>query len=158
MQACNDVCKYYDWYFCLAHTSSFELFVLIVLLFAQLLTYCSNGFLDKFPIDFDFRILLPITESLICDRPMTKNSWFPQRGFFEIFRNCLFRALADQLYGDSGDRYHMDLRSNTVEYMRRNREDFEPFFDPEYEGVTFDRHLDLLEEDGTFAGKFDNQK
>jgi len=66
--------------------------------------------------------------------------------------NCLFRALADQLYGDSGDRYHMDLRSNTVEYMRRNREDFEPFFDPEYEGVTFDRHLDLLEEDGTFAG------
>ena len=63
--------------------------------------------------------------------------------------------MADQLYGDSGDRYHMDLRSNTVEYMRRNREDFEPFFDPEYEGVTFDRHLDLLEEDGTFAGKCD---
>ena len=60
------------------------------------------------------------------------------------------------MYGDSGDRYHMDLRSNTVEYMRRNREDFEPFFDPEYEGVTFERHLDLLEEDGTFAGKFDN--
>jgi len=66
--------------------------------------------------------------------------------------NCLFRALADQLYGDSGDRYHMDLRSNTVDFIRRNREDFEPFFAVGEDGASFDRHLENLAEDGTFAG------
>ena len=36
--------------------------------------------------------------------------------------------------------------------MRKNKEDFEPFFASD-EGLTFDRHLDLLSEDGTYAGK-----
>merc|ERR1712150_360959 len=61
--------------------------------------------------------------------------------------NCLFRALADQLYG-SPDRYKR-LRQEVVQYMRTHREDFEPFHD---EHDPFDHHLELLEQDGTYAG------
>ena len=38
-----------------------------------------------------------------------------------------------------------------VDYMRRNKEDFEPFFACD-DGLNFDRHLELLAEDGTYAG------
>ena len=38
-----------------------------------------------------------------------------------------------------------------VDYMRRCKEDFEPFFASD-EGIDFERHLELLEEDGTYAG------
>jgi len=65
--------------------------------------------------------------------------------------NCLFRALADQLYGDP-DSYHRRLRNETVDFMRRNKSDFEPFFVVGEDGQSFERHLDLLDEDGTFAG------
>lgn len=66
--------------------------------------------------------------------------------------NCLFRALADQLYGgQEGQKLHGRLRNETVKYMLKNKEDFEPFFASD-EGLTFDRHLDLLSEDGTYAG------
>ena len=42
-----------------------------------------------------------------------------------IFRNCLFRALGDQL--DGNNRRHHYHRSETVKYMIENRNDFEPF-------------------------------
>ena len=45
--------------------------------------------------------------------------------------------------------YHLKLRREVVDYMRQHRDDFEPFVD---EDVTFDRHLELLEQDGTYAG------
>ena len=69
-----------------------------------------------------------------------------------FFRNCLFRALADQLYGNSKaiGGYHLKLRRETVNYIRLHRQDFEPFVD---EDVTFDRHCELLEQDGTYAGE-----
>ena len=35
--------------------------------------------------------------------------------------------------------------------MRRNKQDFEPFFASD-EGVDFNRHLELLAADGTYAG------
>ncbi len=44
----------------------------------------------------------------------------------------------------------MKLRREVVEYIRQHREDFEPFVD---EDVTFDRHVELLEQDGTYAGE-----
>ena len=71
---------------------------------------------------------------------------------FSHVRNCLFRALADQLYGNNKaiGGYHMKLRREVVEYIRQHREDFEPFVD---EDVTFDRHVELLEQDGTYAGE-----
>ena len=64
----------------------------------------------------------------------------------------MFRALADQLYGNSKaiSGYHMKLRREVVDFIRQHREDFEPFVD---EDVTFDRHLELLEQDGTYAGQ-----
>jgi hypothetical protein len=39
--------------------------------------------------------------------------------------NCLFRALADQLEGSESS--HLIYRKNVCEYMRRNRDEFEPF-------------------------------
>ncbi|XP_042199730.1 OTU domain-containing protein 3 [Callorhinchus milii] len=61
--------------------------------------------------------------------------------------NCLFRALGDQLEGHS--RNHLKHRRETVDYMVKHREDFEPFVEDE---VPFDRYVMNLEKPGTFAG------
>ena len=53
--------------------------------------------------------------------------------------NCLFRALSDQLYGE--DARHAEIRADVVDYMRRNRGDFEPFLVDE---TSFERHLQNL--------------
>jgi OTU domain-containing protein 3 len=50
--------------------------------------------------------------------------------------NCMFRALSDQLHGGS-DR-HLEFRAGVVEFMKSNREDFEPFLVDE---TSFERHL-----------------
>ena len=65
-----------------------------------------------------------------------------------LYRNCLFRALSDQLYGNP--QKHKQLRKEVVNYMRLHRDDFEPFHSDEFH--PFDRHLELMEEDGTYAG------
>lgn len=62
--------------------------------------------------------------------------------------NCLFRALSDQLHGTPEK--HGQLRSQVVNYIRLHRDDFEPFHSDE--NVPFDQHLELLEQDGTYAG------
>jgi hypothetical protein len=49
--------------------------------------------------------------------------------------NCLFRALGDQLEGHS--RNHLKHRQETVDYMIKQREDFEPFVEDD---VPFDKH------------------
>lgn len=61
--------------------------------------------------------------------------------------NCLFRALGDQLDGNSED--HMKYRQEVVQYMKDHRADFEPFVEDD---ISFDRHLDNLSEVGTFGG------
>ncbi|KAM4758546.1 OTU domain-containing protein 3 [Cyanocitta cristata] len=61
--------------------------------------------------------------------------------------NCLFRALGDQLEGHS--RNHLRHRQETVEYMVRQRGDFEPFVEDD---VPFDKHVANLAKPGTFAG------
>ncbi|NXS63856.1 OTUD3 protein, partial [Brachypteracias leptosomus] len=61
--------------------------------------------------------------------------------------NCLFRALGDQLEGHS--RNHLRHRQETVEYMREQREDFEPFVEDD---VPFEKHVSNLAQPGTFAG------
>nr|XP_033778195.1 OTU domain-containing protein 3 isoform X2 [Geotrypetes seraphini] len=61
--------------------------------------------------------------------------------------NCLFRALGDQLEGHS--RNHLKHRQETVDYMVRQRIDFEPFVEDD---VPFDRHIASLSKPGTFAG------
>ena len=50
-------------------------------------------------------------------------------------RNCLFRALADQLEGDMAE--HSKHRQETVRFMVDHRDDFEPFVEDD---VPFDRH------------------
>ena len=61
--------------------------------------------------------------------------------------NCLFRALGDQLHGNSND--HFLYRTKVVNYMKQNRQDFEPFVEDD---LSFDSHLSSLAESGTFAG------
>eukprot|EP00095_Tigriopus_kingsejongensis_P001283 maker-scaffold359_size197282-snap-gene-0.28 protein:Tk01283 transcript:maker-scaffold359_size197282-snap-gene-0.28-mRNA-1 annotation:"hypothetical protein CAPTEDRAFT_108175" len=61
--------------------------------------------------------------------------------------NCLFRALSDQIHGSSEQHGH--FRRNVVDFMRHHRADFEPFLVDE---PSFERHLELLEQDGTFGG------
>ncbi|NXT47625.1 OTUD3 protein, partial [Pluvianellus socialis] len=61
--------------------------------------------------------------------------------------NCLFRALGDQLEGHS--RNHLRHRQETVDYMIKRREDFEPFVEDD---VPFEKHVTNLAKPGTFAG------
>ncbi|NWS76767.1 OTUD3 protein, partial [Crotophaga sulcirostris] len=61
--------------------------------------------------------------------------------------NCLFRALGDQLEGHS--RNHLRHRQETVDYMIKRREDFEPFVEDD---VPFEKHVTNLTKPGTFAG------
>ncbi|ELU14639.1 hypothetical protein CAPTEDRAFT_108175 [Capitella teleta] len=61
--------------------------------------------------------------------------------------NCLFRALGDQLEGHG--RNHLKYRHDVVEFIRKNRADFEPFVEDD---VPFDRHISMLSKPGTYAG------
>ncbi|NXA11060.1 OTUD3 protein, partial [Sapayoa aenigma] len=61
--------------------------------------------------------------------------------------NCLFRALGDQLEGHS--RNHLRHRQETVDFMVKQREDFEPFVEDD---VPFEKHVTNLAKPGTFAG------
>ncbi|XP_035200676.1 OTU domain-containing protein 3 [Oxyura jamaicensis] len=61
--------------------------------------------------------------------------------------NCLFRALGDQLEGHS--RNHLRHRQETVDYMIKQREEFEPFVEDD---VPFEKHVTNLAKPGTFAG------
>uniref|UniRef100_A0AAA9TZA2 OTU domain-containing protein 3 n=1 Tax=Bos taurus TaxID=9913 RepID=A0AAA9TZA2_BOVIN len=61
--------------------------------------------------------------------------------------NCLFRALGDQLEGHS--RNHVKHRQETVDYMIKQREDFEPFVEDD---IPFEKHVASLAKPGTFAG------
>ncbi|XP_062046535.1 OTU domain-containing protein 3 isoform X2 [Lepus europaeus] len=61
--------------------------------------------------------------------------------------NCLFRALGDQLEGHS--RNHLKHRQETVDFMIKQREDFEPFVEDD---VPFEKHVASLAKAGTFAG------
>ena len=51
------------------------------------------------------------------------------------FRNCLFRALGDQYEGHS--RNHIQLRLQVVDFIKKNRDEFEPFIEDD---VPFDEH------------------
>lgn len=53
-------------------------------------------------------------------------------------RNCLFRALGDQLDGTPNT--HQKHRQDVVAYMRQHRNDFEPFVEDD---VPFERHCEL---------------
>jgi len=61
--------------------------------------------------------------------------------------NCLFRALGDQLDGNSED--HMKYRQEVVQFMKDHRDDFEPFVEDD---ISFDQHLQNLSNVGTFGG------
>ena len=52
-----------------------------------------------------------------------------------LCRNCLFRALGDQLDGHS--KHHLKHRQDVVDYMVQHRDDFEPFVEDD---VPFQRH------------------
>ncbi|KAH9514079.1 OTU domain-containing protein 3 [Bulinus truncatus] len=55
------------------------------------------------------------------------------------YRNCLFRALGDQLEGHC--RNHFRHRTDVVNFMRHHRHDFEPFVEDD---LPFDEHVEGL--------------
>ncbi|KAL8447476.1 hypothetical protein Emed_004359 [Eimeria media] len=67
--------------------------------------------------------------------------------------NCLFRAAADQLYGDQG--MHMKLREAAVSYIRSHPDDFQAFLDTEEE--SFDEYVKRLSREGTWGGQLELQ-
>ncbi|PIN02127.1 OTU (ovarian tumor)-like cysteine protease [Handroanthus impetiginosus] len=66
--------------------------------------------------------------------------------------NCFFRALADQLDGNEDE--HEKYRNMVVQFIKNNREMFEPFVEDE---VPFDEYCQSMGEDGTWAGHMELQ-
>ena len=66
--------------------------------------------------------------------------------------NCFFRALSDQRWG--GDSHHAALRRDVVEYMKKNREAFEPFIEDDEK---WDTYVARMSEDGAWAGNVELQ-
>ncbi|CAN1192001.1 OVARIAN TUMOR DOMAIN-containing deubiquitinating enzyme 7 [Linum perenne] len=66
--------------------------------------------------------------------------------------NCFFRSLADQLAGNEEE--HEKYRSMVVQYIRKNREIFEPFLEDD---VPFEEYCQQMEKDGTWAGHMELQ-
>ena len=62
--------------------------------------------------------------------------------------NCLFRAIAHQMTGN--DDFHQEYRTRIVNYISRERDDFEPFIE---NGMGFLNYIDNLSELGTFGGQ-----
>jgi len=60
--------------------------------------------------------------------------------------NCLFRSFADQL--DGNQQQHRTYREKICQFMRENREDFEPFIIDQ----PFDDFLRSMAKDGTYGG------
>ena len=66
--------------------------------------------------------------------------------------NCFFRAMCDQRWGDEDE--HLHLRRLTIEYMKANRDDFEPFIEDDEK---WDAYVERMGEDGTWAGNMELQ-
>ena len=66
--------------------------------------------------------------------------------------NCFFRALSDQRWGD--DSHHASLRRDVVEYMKKNRDSFEPFIEDDEK---WDSYVARMAEDGAWAGNVELQ-
>jgi hypothetical protein len=62
--------------------------------------------------------------------------------------NCLFRSIADQLYGDASR--HVEVRAAVVEYMRTRKDYFKLFLDEDEEDV--DEYLDQMSRSGEWGG------
>ncbi|CAD7938493.1 unnamed protein product [Amoebophrya sp. A25] len=63
---------------------------------------------------------------------------------------CLFRSFAEQMHEDT--RRHNEVREKCVEFMRKNRDDFQPFV----EG-NFDRYLGEMQRKETWGGDIEIQ-
>ena len=59
--------------------------------------------------------------------------------------NCLFRAIADQLFGDPEQ--HEEVRRQIVDHMEENRAHFECFCEED-----FDEYCARLRQDGEWGG------
>jgi len=62
--------------------------------------------------------------------------------------NCLFRSVADQVYGDQA--MHRVVRAKCVEYMRSQKTWFEEFI-PTEEWGGIDAYLDEMARNGTWG-------
>ena len=66
--------------------------------------------------------------------------------------NCFFRSIADQL-GEEGLQ-HPEVRARIVQYIAKNRPDFEPFIEDD---VPFDRYVSEMAKNATWGGNLELQ-
>jgi OTU domain-containing protein 3 len=64
--------------------------------------------------------------------------------------NCLFRAMADQLY--SSEHECDEVRATLCDFVEANRLDFEPFIEDD---EPFDDYIERMREDGEWGGNFE---
>eukprot|EP01138_Halocafeteria_seosinensis_P006018 gb/GECG01006151.1/.p1 GENE.gb/GECG01006151.1/~~gb/GECG01006151.1/.p1 ORF type:complete len:346 (+),score=54.55 gb/GECG01006151.1/:1-1038(+) len=64
--------------------------------------------------------------------------------------NCLFRALSHQLYGS--EIYHHDLRSQVVNHVKGNEDDFRPFLEDD---EPWERYVRRMYKEGQWAGNIE---
>jgi hypothetical protein len=62
--------------------------------------------------------------------------------------NCLFRAISHQLYGS--DRSHLQLRSQAVDYIQRNADDFTPFLEE-----PISKYVARMSKSGVYGGNLE---
>ncbi|CAF4482171.1 unnamed protein product [Rotaria sp. Silwood2] len=61
--------------------------------------------------------------------------------------NCFFRAISHQLYRHENS--HLNIRSETINYLIQNMNDFTPFIDEMYS--TIENYIQQMSKDGTYA-------
>jgi hypothetical protein len=62
--------------------------------------------------------------------------------------NCLFRAISHQLYGS--DRSHLQLRSQAVDYIQKNQDDFTPFLEE-----PLSKYVARMSKSGVYGGNLE---
>ena len=66
--------------------------------------------------------------------------------------NCMFRAISDQISG--AEDMHLELRNLSVDYMRDNSDDFQPFIEDDEE---FNSYMQKMTNPGTWGGNLELQ-
>lgn len=64
--------------------------------------------------------------------------------------NCLFRSVSDQL--EDTEKNHRYYREKTIEYMRANKDEFQPFIEDDQ---TIDEYIDQMEKDKEWGGNLE---
>lgn len=68
--------------------------------------------------------------------------------------NCLFRSLADQLYGKDDLKLAMVIRQSVVDYMKKHSEYFEIFYSSEWD-ESWEAYIDRMSRSSVYGGNLE---